>query len=121
MVCDRQRSAFDTRPRAHLAVPPDDSVHDAGVMLDLAVLKDNRLLDAHACADGDARTDGHVGAELRGGVDVCTGVDVDGGNDVCGGGCELFRAGLEGLEEVEGVCGDGRAGGLDLAPEVLAL
>lgn len=121
VVGDGQSGAFDTGPCTDLAVPPDDGVHDAGVVLDLAVLEDDGLLDAHASADGDARADGDVGAKLGGGIDVGAGVDVDRGDDVCGGSGKLFGASLEGLEEVEGVGWDGRAGSLDLAPEVLGL
>ena len=119
VVSNGQCGALYTRPGADLAVPPDDSVHDARVVLDLAVLEDNRLFDAYTGTDGDARADGHVGAEFCSGIDMGAGVDVNGRDDVCGGGGELFGARLEGLEEVEGVSWDGGACGLDLTPEVL--
>jgi len=121
VVGDGERGALDTRPGADLAVPPDDGVHDAGIVLDLAVLEDDGLLNARTSADDDARADGHVGTDLGGGVDVRAGVDVDGRDDVCGGRGQLFRASLECLQEVEGVGWDGGASGLDLAPEVLGL
>lgn len=46
-------------------------------------------------------------------------MDEDGWEDVGRGFGELFGLLLEGFHEVEGVGGDGGAGGLDLAPEVL--
>ena len=121
MARDGGGGTLHTRPSTNLAVPADNRVHDAGVVLDLGVLEDDGLLDADAGADDAARADRHVGADLGGGVHLRGGVDVHGGNDVSGGLCELLGAGLEGLCEVEGVCGDGGAGRLDLAPEVLGL
>lgn len=47
-------------------------------------------------------------------------MDVDWGHDGSGGRGELLGLGLEGLLEVEGVGGHGRASSLDLSPEVLS-
>lgn len=54
-------------------------------------------------------------------MDVGGRVDKDGGHDVgaCGG--EFVAAGLRGLLQIQRVGGHRRAGGLDLAPEVLGL
>lgn len=121
MIRDRRRRSLDTRPRADLAVPAHNRVQHARIVLDLAVLEDDSLLDAHTGADVHARANRHIGAQLGCRIHGGRRVDVDGRNDVCAGLGELLVAGLEGLEEVEGVCGHGGASRLDLAPEVLCL
>jgi len=121
MAIDRRRRALDSRPGPDPAVPPDDRVQDARIVLDLRVGEHDRLLDAHTRADDRARADRHVRAQLGGRIDVRGGVDEDGREDVCRRLGELLRARLPGLLEVECVCGNGGAGGLDLAPEVLGL
>lgn len=119
VAADGGGRALDARPRAHAAVPADDAVQHAGVVLDLGVLEHDGLLDADAGADDGAGADGDVGAEFGGRVDVGRGVDEDGGDDVGRGRGELRGLGLQGFLEVEGVGGDGGAGGFDLAPEIL--
>ena len=84
------RCALDTRPSTDLAVPADDGVQDASVVLDLRVFKNDRLLDTYTSANDDAGADGDVGTDLGGWVDLRGGVDVDGREDVCRGGGELF-------------------------------
>lgn len=121
MAINRGRRALDTRPGPNTAVPPDDRVKHTRIVLDLTILEDDALLDAHTGTDDDTRADRHVRAQLGGWVDLGGGVDEDGWQDVGGWLGELGGVGLPRLLEVEGVCGDRRAGGLDLAPEVLGL
>lgn len=112
--------ALHASPGTDTAAPADDGVHDAGVMADLGVLKDDRVLDTGTGADHDTRADRDVRSKLGGGVDGGSGVDVDRRYDGGRGGSEFRRLGLECLLEVQGVGRHGRAGGLDLAPEVLS-
>lgn len=90
-------------------------------MLDDCVFEDNGLLNTSAGADDGARADADIGTELSGGVDLGGWVDEDRGHDVGGRLGDFITAGLPGLLEVESVGGDGRAGSLDLSPEVLCL
>lgn len=112
-------SALHASPGTDTAAPADNGVHDASVVADLGILKDNRVLDTGTGADHDTWADGDVRAELGGGVDRGSGVDVDRRHDGGGGGREFRGLGLECLLEVQGVGGHGRTSGLDLAPEVL--
>jgi len=117
----RCRGTFHTGPGANSAVPANDGIQHASVVLDLGVLQYNGLLDAHTSTDGRTRTDRHVRAELGGGVDLRGRVDEDWGDNVCRGGCELLGTALCCLLEVESIGRDGGPGSLDLAPEVLGL
>ena len=116
-----RRRAFDARPGTHAAVPPDDGVQHARVVLDLDVLEDDGFLDADTGADDGAGSDGDVGAEFGRSVHLGGAVDEDGRDDVGGRRGELFGLGLPCFLQVEGVGRDGGAGGLDLAPEIFGL
>lgn len=121
MAAHRRRRALDARPGAHAAVPTDDRVQHARVVFDLDVLEDDGFLDADAGADDGAGADGDVGAEFGRGVHLGRAVDEDRGEDVGGRRGEFFGLGLPCFLQVQGVGGDGGAGGLDLAPEILGL
>lgn len=82
MAGDRGRGSLDTGPGANTAVPANDGVQDAGVVLDLRIFQHDGLLDSGTSADGCAGTNGHVGAELGCGIHVGAGVDEDRGDDV---------------------------------------
>ena len=110
---------FHASPGTDTAAPADDRVHDAGVVADLGVLKNNGVFDTGTGADDDTWADRDVRTELGGGVNGGGGVDVDRRNDGGRGAREFRRLGLECLLEVQGVGRYSRAGGLDLAPEVL--
>lgn len=115
------RGALDTSPGTDTTAPSNDRMHDARIVFDLHILQDDGILDACSCAHHGTGADGDIRAEFGGLVDSRAGVDVDGGYDGSGGRDEFLRLCLEGLLQVESVGGDGRPGGLDLAPEVLGL
>lgn len=107
-------------PGTDTAAPADNRVHDASVVADLRVFKDNRVLDTGTGANDDTWADRDVRTELGSGVDRGSGVDVDRRHDGGGGGREFRGLGLECLLEVQCVSRHSRTGGLDLAPEVLS-
>lgn len=115
----RHGRTLDTGPGTDLAAPAHNRVHDAGVVLDLSILQDDRLLHADTASNGSARTDRHVGAKLRSGVDVGGGVNEYGRDDVGRGLSKLLRTVLPRLLQIEGVGGHSRACSLDLSPKVL--
>ena len=78
----RSRGTLDASPCTNAAVPANDGVQHAGVMLDLGVFQDDRLLDASTGTDDGARSNRNIGPELRGGVNTRAGVDVNRRNDV---------------------------------------
>ena len=117
----RCRGALHTGPGTNSAVPANDGIQHASVVLDLRVLQHNGLLDAHTSTDGRTRADRHVRAKLGGGVDLRGRVDEDRGDNVCRGGCKLLGTALCCLLQVESIGRDGGPGSLDLTPEVLGL
>lgn len=119
MAADGDGCALHASPGTDTAAPADNRVHDTSVVADLGVLKDDRVLDTGTGADHDTWADRDVRTELGGGVDGGSRVDVDRRHDSGRGGSEFRGLGLECLLEVQGVGRHGRAGGLDLAPEVL--
>lgn len=120
VAADGNGSTLDTSPGADAAAPTNDGVHHTSIVADLGVFQDDGVLDTGTSTDHNSGANGDVGAKLGGGVDGSSRVDVDRGHDGSGGRGELLRLGLEGLLEVEGVGGHGRASSLDLSPEVLS-
>ena len=72
------RRALDTGPSTNSAVPADNRVQYARIVLDLGILEDDGFLHPRTRADVGSRSNRDVGAQLSGGVDVCRGVDEDG-------------------------------------------
>lgn len=120
MAAHRRWGAFDAGPSSNTTVPADDCVKDTGVMLDLGFLQNDGLLDTDTGADDGFGSNGHIRAELSGRVDCSGRVDEDWWNDIGRWFGDLLGLRLEGLLQVQGVSWDGRAGGLDLAPEILS-
>lgn len=118
---DRHRRTLDTSPGTDTAVPSNDGVKHASVMLDLSILEHDRLLDSNTSTNRGAWTNGDIRTQLSSGVDMRRGVNEDGWDDVGRGLGELLRVVLPRLLEVQCVRGDGGASCLDLAPEVLGL
>lgn len=122
MAADGGRGTLNTSPGTDAATPSDDRVENTSVMLDLRVLEHDTLLDTGTSTNSDARSNAHVRTELGSRVNFGGRVNEDRGNDVGARSCKLFAGfGLGGLLKVEGVGGNSRASGLDLAPEVLGL
>lgn len=121
MTGDGGGSAFHTSPGTHTAIPANDGVQNACIVLNLGILQHDRLLDTDTSTDDGTGANGHIRTKLGCGVHLGCGVDVDWGDDIGGGGSELLRAALQRLLEIECVGGDGRASSLDLAPEVFGL
>lgn len=121
VAAGRKRRTLDTSPSANTAAPSNNGVQNTCVVLNLGVLQHDTLLDTGTGANNNAGSDADVGAELGGGMDVGGRVDEDGGNNVGAGGGEFVAANLRGLLEIQRVGGHRRAGGLDLAPEILGL
>jgi hypothetical protein len=114
-------SPFNTSPSTHSAVPSNDRVQHARIVLDLSILENDRLLYTRARADGGARANGDVWPQLGSWVDLRARVDVDRRDDVRRRLGELVGAVLPRLLQIQGVGRDGRASRLDLTPEVLSL
>lgn len=63
VVCTWRR-ALHARPTAHLRIPANNRVQNAGVLLDVHVVQNDRVPDAGALANNDIGSDRDVGSKL---------------------------------------------------------
>lgn len=101
MAADWCRCALNTCPRTDPAVPPNDGVQHARIVLDLCFLKHDGFLDTCTCADDNFGTNGDVGTEFRSWVDLRRGVNEDWGHDLCRGLGNLWGLLLESLLQIQ--------------------
>lgn len=121
VAADWSGRAFDASPRSNAAVPANNGVENAGIMLDFCILQDDGVFDSGTCADDCFRSNRDVGPQLGGRVHGGRGMDKNRRDNVGRGACDFFRLRLESLLQVQGVGRNGRPSSLDLTPEVLGL
>jgi len=76
-IVTQDGDVLETCPSAYCAVPTDNCALHPCVLLDLAVLQQNRSLQTHTLAHLDIRSNDHVGTDLAVLANLCRGVNHD--------------------------------------------